>query len=450
MTTRLFIKSNGTARPRYSIWLDRDGAQKEIRLAGFSFYGEVGGLRQRPASMFVELTPDTGAANPDWQSALSHDASTSIVMSYSQWIAFLADHKVSHSRIFCFPEVQCRQYPVFRYGPSAPANQRLKYDLTKKGNAYLTRLTRYLELARQKGIVVQISFASIQMLRETASVGDWDSNPFNAQNNVNGFMDVPNGVGTFCKLGLSPQLAAAEKLVIDSVVDAAKPYWNVMFELFNEPNANLGETPVVNWFSTVAKWVDAKIRDPQTNIRSHLVTINAPDDLLSNTRTGGSLLKPLLLDDTGLVRTSALIDIYQFHGNQWGDVAGVSSCAARPQMHGDRGTVTSQTLQKIDAFYNLPIDEAGAHHVSEAPVAVICDSDAQYHAQDHPEFYGDVCFKNGLSYVHRWADCYLSQGQVKAQADLLKSVIPTAFMPGPDPTAGPPPPPGPLPGEDVS
>lgn len=453
MATRLFIKSNGTARPRYKIWIDRSGTQKEVRLAGFSFYGEVGGLRARPSTGgFVELMPDSGEPNEDWRTPLSHDANPTVVMTYGQWIAFLAAHNVSQSRIFCFPEVKCRQYPVFRYGPNAPADRRGKYDLTLSSGAYLGRLTRYLELARRKGIVVQISFASIQMLRDEAEAGDWDSNPFNfgdGHNNVNGFIDAANGVGTFCKLGPAPQLAAAEKLVVDSVVDAAKPYWNVMFELFNEPNANLGATPVVNWFATVAKWVDAKIRDPLTNVRSHLVTINAPPDLLAATRTGGSLLKPLLLDDAGKIRATPLVDAFQFHGSQWGGESGKSKCDLRPQAALDRATIRDATQKAIDDFYALPIDAANTHVVSEAPVAVICDSDAHYRAQDHPETYGAVSFNNGVSYIHRWPKCYLTQGGVKAQILALRSVIPAEYMPGPDATPGPPPVPGPRVDEDV-
>ncbi|MEO8380304.1 MAG: hypothetical protein ABI779_11625 [Acidobacteriota bacterium] len=458
MATRLFVKSNGSGRPRYKIWIDRDGAQREVRLAGFSFYGEVGGLLTRPPAKFVELMPDTDPPNENWRSALSHDASENIVMTYGQWMAFLAEHSISHSRIFCFPEVFCRQYPVFRYGPTAPADRRGRYDLTLRSGVYMARLTRYLELARRKGIVVQISFASIQMLRDNPGGGDWDANPFNFsakpdmggfRNNINGFIDEANGVGTFCKLGASPALAAAEKLVVDSVVNAAKPYWNVMFELFNEPNPNLGELQVANWFTTVANWVDAKIRDPRTNVRSHLVTINAPEELLSHTRSGGSILKPLLLDGAGRVRSSPLIDAYQFHGSLWGGDSGVSGMASRPQPALDRTTVREKTQEAIDAFYNRPIDAAGAHTVGEAPVAVICDSDAHYRAQDHPEMYGLVALNNGVSYIHRWSNVYLTQGKVKAQIAALKPVILTDFMPGPDPTPGPPPPPAPREDEDL-
>lgn len=212
-----------------------------------------------------------------------------------------------------------------------------------------------------------------------------------------------------------------------------------MFELFNEPNANLGATQVVNWLATVAKWVDAKIRNPQTNVRSHLVTINAPFDLLSVTREGGSILKPLLLDGAGMVRKSPLIDAYQFHGEQWGGDDGLRDCAARPQPPLDRTVIRQKTQTAIDAFYNRKLDATLPHVVGDAPVAVICDGDAHFHAQDHPEAYALVCFNNGVSYIHRWSNCYLSQGKLKAQIAALKTVIPTQFMPGPDPAAGPPP-----------
>ncbi len=78
MATRLFIKSNGTGRPRYKIWIDRDGVQRD-KLAGFSFYGEVNGLRTRRVSKFAELMPDTDPPSEDWRTPLSHDASTNMI-----------------------------------------------------------------------------------------------------------------------------------------------------------------------------------------------------------------------------------------------------------------------------------------------------------------------------------------------------------------------------------
>jgi len=431
MATRLFIKPRASGRPRYQIWIDRNGVQQEIRFAGFSYYGEVSGLLDPPSSDFVELMPDHDPPNENWQVALAHPNNTTVVMTYGQWMAFLADHRVNQTRLFCFPEVFCDDYPILRVVGG-------KYNLRRPGDPFLGRLTRYLELARRKGIVVQISFASIQMLRNNPSTpGDWKANPFNAANNVNGFINAPNGVGAFCKLGATLGLEDAEKLYIDAVVDAAKPYWNVMFELFNEPNANLGELAIVNWFAAVAGWVDAKIRDPQTGLRSHLVTMNAPADLLSNTRNGGSLLKPLLLDAAGNVRPSPLIDVFQFHGSQWGGDSGVHDCSQRPQPASDGATIDAATKAAIDGFYNRAIDAAGTHHVSEAPVAVICDSDAHDRAQDHPEVYAPVCFNNDVSYIHRWSGCYLTQGKVKAQIEALQSAIPPQFAPVPDTSAGP-------------
>src|SRR5439155_26526772 len=119
------------------------------------------------------ILSDSDPPNEDWQSALANSGSTVVVMTYGQWIKFLSDHKVNQSRLFCFPEVSCFLYPILRYSPRHDdPNKRNKYDLNYVSVLYLNDLTRYIELPRRKGIVVQNSFASVQSLLDAVGFDD--------------------------------------------------------------------------------------------------------------------------------------------------------------------------------------------------------------------------------------------------------------------------------------
>jgi hypothetical protein len=460
---RLFLKKNaqvGPAAPsRFQIWhRGVDGSEREMRLTGFSYYGEISGLRPRPTDKFVELIPDGAAINEDWRAALRNDASTRVLMTYGQWLAFLAEHNVNHSRIFVFPEVAVKAVPFARYPAGHPKAG--KFDLNTQSAPFFGRLRRYLGLARRKGIVVQISFASIQSLRDRprlANDADWNAHPFNAKNNGQGFIvtpDDPNnpddqkpgGIPHFCRIQepsgaadtVPEKLYLAQKQMVDWIVDAAKPYWNVMFEIFNEPNHNLAGAE--NWHFQVARWLDAKLREPGASERSHLVTLNAPEDLLRHDRPKGSLLRALLLQN-GQRRAVPLVDVYQFHGSQWGGPSGFAACDRRPNPRPTQeevANITRLARAAVNGFYARFLDTAGTIPIEGSRVAVICDGDAHYTAQDNPGVYARVASGLGLSYIHRWNECHLSQGKLKAQAAALSQAVPREHAPRADPTPPPP------------
>ncbi|HKO58507.1 MAG TPA: hypothetical protein VJ276_21760 [Thermoanaerobaculia bacterium] len=433
---RLFVKANpavSDANPaRHHIFLRRDdGSEQQILFAGFSYYGEVAGLRAAPADDFVELLPDTDPPNENWPAALSQPASNAVRMTYGQWMRFLSDHNVNQSRLFCYPEVLCARYPIHRYrqGHPDPA-KRNKYDLNIPNEVYLRALTRYIELARRKGIVVQISFASWQALRNRANTDDWNANPFNSETNINLFIKASDGLSTFCNLNGHPNVLAAEKRYIEAIVNRTKPFWNVMYELFNEPIP--GMTGVVDWHRQVATWVHDLLRDPSTGERSHLITFNAPATLLDPALAGGSLLAKLLLDDAGRRLAVPLVDAYHFHGDQWGGVSGTKVCANRPGVPSSPPTIRTATRNAVNGFYDRFIDAGHRLQVAGSRVAIVCDADAHSLAQDNPRVYAAAAFGLSLSYVHRWMNCYLQQGKLRSQAEGLRDVVHPRFSPPPD------------------
>jgi hypothetical protein len=444
---RLFVKANPAVSPgdpaRYHIFLRlENGSEQQILFSGFSYSGEVAGLRNAPAADFVQLSADIDPPNENWQAALSDPGSAVIKMTYGQWIRFLSDHKVNQSRLFCFPEVSCFLYPILRYSPRHDdPNKRNKYDLNFANVLYLNDLVRYVELARRKGIVVQISFASQQALRESANVDDWNVNPFNKNNNINGFITALNGLGSFCNLPGHQDVSDAEKRYIEAIVNRLKPYWNVMFELFNEPAPVVAG--VVDWHRQVATWVHNLLRDAAGE-RSHLITFNAPASLLNPDLAGGSLLAKLLLDGSGRPLAIPLVDAYQFHGDQWGGPSGIKDCAQRPRPASAPVTITDATRAAVNGFYDTFVDAGRRFKAAGSRVALICDADAHSLAQDNPTQYSAAAYGLRLGYVHRWMSCYLRQDKLRNQALGVKNAVLPGFSPPPDtapaPAAGPLPP----------
>jgi hypothetical protein len=434
------VKANPAVSPdnpaRNHIFLRRDdGSEQQILFSGFSYYGEVAGLRNVPPTDFVRLLSDIDPPNENWQAALADPQSTVVQMTYGQWMRFLSDHKVNQSRLFCFPEVSCFLYPILRYSPRHDdPNKRNKYDLNFASVLYLNDLTRYIELARRKGIVVQISFASLQALRNSLNVDDWNVNPFNSLNNINGFITAQNGLGSFCDLPGHPNVSAAEKRYIEAIVNRVKPFWNVMFEIFNEPAPVV--SGAVDWHRQVATWVHTLLRDAAGE-RSHLITFNAPASLMNPDLAGGSLLAKLLLDGAGQRLAIPLVDAYQFHGDQWGGPSGSKDCNIRPQPPSTPATITNATRNAVNAFYDTFIDAGRRFKVAGSRVALICDADAHSLAQDNPGPYASAAYALRLGYVHRWMECYLRQDKLRNQALGLKGAVLPGFSPPPD-TAPPP------------
>lgn len=422
---RLIIKPNTNPNPdnpgRYHVFLRSDsGVETRHRLVGFSYFGEVGGLRVIPANNYVVLDQYNGSS--DWTQAISCSSnSTAIRMSYQQWFDLLADNKINFSRVFVYPDVEPAWYPFDR------TQDGTHYNLNSPGSMYLTLLQRYILYAQQRGIVVQISLAGIQTLRPAK----WAFHPMNAAKNVNGYLQTNDGRTKFCVMqppvgavDTEPELNyRTQSTALDWILNASKWAWNVVYELFNEPGGTadnlVGE---INWLVTMAKWLDERLRDTATGGRTHLVSLNAGPELLA--ADDKNILKRLLFDAQGKRREHPLIDLFSFHGPQWGGDAGVAQRTAdnpNPPLLDD--AILRATRAAIRSFYNTAIDAAG-NTVPGSPVGIICDSDAHYRAQDSPETYAAVILGDlQLDYNHRWSSVWLSQSRLCAQVQGIKNAV---------------------------
>jgi hypothetical protein len=424
---KLIIKSNPTqpaGNPgHYHVYLRPDsGADTRQQLVGFSYFGEVGGLRVIPASNYVVLDQFNGSS--DWTQAISCGSnSTAIRMSFEQWFDLLADHGINFSRVFVYPDVEPAHYPCDR--PDGT-----HYDLNAPGSFYLTLLQRYIIYAQRRNVIVQISLAGIQTLRPAK----WAFHPMNANpampKNVNGFLQTDDGRKKFCVIKAPVGTAATEPelnyqaqfKIIDWIVNVSGWAWNVVYELFNEPGGTADNTVgEINWLVTVANWLDTRLRDSATGGHTHLITLNAGPELL--TRDGNNILKRMLFDAQGNRRAHPLVDVFSFHGSQWGGNSGDSHSDHRPNPPLSRAEIRDATRNAVNSFYSTPIDVAG-NVVQGSPVALICDSDAHYRAQDSPGLYASVVLKDlKLDYNHRWSSFWLSQSRLCSQVNGIQNAV---------------------------
>src|SRR5688572_30482121 len=103
---RIIVKQNtaqtnsNPARYHTHLRLD-DGTEPQLKLAGFSYFGEVNGLRHIPEDNYIVLYSDRNT--PDWDRVLNQGSPEKrIRMTYTQWLQMLATHKVNLVRIWPF------------------------------------------------------------------------------------------------------------------------------------------------------------------------------------------------------------------------------------------------------------------------------------------------------------------------------------------------------------
>jgi hypothetical protein len=168
------------------------------------------------------------------------------------------------------------------------------------------------------------------------------------------------------------------------VVNATKPHWNVMYELYNEPLAST--TGITSWHTTVAGWLDALLWDAATSRRTRLVGISPGDDL-------SPTLRAALMPSGG----KSLLDVVFLHGAQWGGPAGSPSdlCAATPVYPGIDAIVAGLKAT-ISAFASVP-------------VGLVYDFDAHYYAQRAPKNYVQEALNVQGSIDYRWSGEYLDK-----------------------------------------
>jgi hypothetical protein len=131
----------------------------------------------------------------------------------------------------CKPESPDYVAPFTRTGPGRALDEELKFDLDKPNPEFFDRLHRFVGLAGEYGIIVEVV-----LLSQTYAPQVWVMNPLNAKNNVNDVEDIP---WPDYVSGRHPKLFARQAAHVRKIVTELNQYDNVLYEICNEPGGNV-------------------------------------------------------------------------------------------------------------------------------------------------------------------------------------------------------------------
>jgi hypothetical protein len=190
---------------------------------------------------------------------------------FAKYLDDAADKKMTLSRTFllyrelqtprnpwspCKPESPDYLAPWPRTGPGKALDGEPVYDLDRWNPEYFERLGRFLRLASERGIVVELTLFS-----HTYNEGLWALNPLRAKNNKQGVgrVEWPEYDSPRDKALMERQVAYARKVVQETCC-----FDNVYYEICNEPAGGVAQHASVEevdaWQAEMARVVRDELR----------------------------------------------------------------------------------------------------------------------------------------------------------------------------------------------
>ncbi|HTL28411.1 MAG TPA: cellulase family glycosylhydrolase [Tepidisphaeraceae bacterium] len=190
---------------------------------------------------------------------------------FHKYLDDLVDKRMTCTRTFClFREIASEKNPAStckpkpedyiapwpRTGTKEALDGQPQFDLSKWNDEFFQRLHSFLDLALQRGIIVELTLLSNSYAPEV-----WALNPLRAENNVQGIGRIEWPQYTSLKNGdvLAYQLAHVRKIVQETA-----SYENVYYEICNEPGGGVAGhvTPgeVDAWQMEIAKTIREQMK----------------------------------------------------------------------------------------------------------------------------------------------------------------------------------------------
>jgi hypothetical protein len=167
----------------------------------------------------------------------------------------------------CKPESPDYVAPFERTAPGHALDGELKFDLDRFNPEFFDRLHRFVSLASQYGIIVEVV-----LLSHTYADAVWALNPLNPNNNVNGLS--PDFYWPNYLTLRDPAMVERQTSVIGKIVEELNPYDNVIYEICNEPG-RLRNKPGDPTVDEINQWLAALIqhvRDTEARLpNKHLI-----------------------------------------------------------------------------------------------------------------------------------------------------------------------------------
>jgi uncharacterized protein DUF6298 len=185
---------------------------------------------------------------------------------FERYLADAAEKRMTLTRLFtlfrelqtainpystCKPESPDYIAPFARTGPGRALDGELKYDLDRPNPEFFERLQRFMSLASDYGIVVEVV-----LLSNTYAPDIWALNPLNARNNINGLEEItwPDYLSQ-----RHPTLFERQAAHVRRIVEAVNPFDNVLLEICNEPGGGVPGSADNPSPAEVNRWLEALI-----------------------------------------------------------------------------------------------------------------------------------------------------------------------------------------------
>lgn len=186
---------------------------------------------------------------------------------FERYLADMAEKDITLTRLFvlfrelqstinpystCKPESPDYIAPFPRTGPGVACDGQLKYDLTQWNPEFFARLERFVSLAAEYGVIVEIT-----LLSNTYGDSVWALNPLHPANNLSGMAEIawPDYMSM-----RHPPLFALQCAHVQKIVEVTNRFDNVIYEICNEPGGLVGaEYPTLEevnaWQTAIAEVV---------------------------------------------------------------------------------------------------------------------------------------------------------------------------------------------------
>lgn len=180
---------------------------------------------------------------------------------FEKYLADARDKKQTLTRLFvlfrelqtainpystCKPESPDYIAPFKRTGPGNALDGQPKYDLSQWNPEFFSRLHRFLSLASEYDIIVEVTLLSNTYCPEV-----WALNPLNTANNINDVESI--GWPDYITLR-HPKLFHWQAVHIRKIVEETNKYDNIIYEICNEPGGSAPGNPTNPAPDEVNKW----------------------------------------------------------------------------------------------------------------------------------------------------------------------------------------------------
>ncbi len=195
---------------------------------------------------------------------------------FARYLADAAERGITCTRLFvlfremqsvlnpystCKPESLDYIAPYPRTGPGTALDGQPRFDLSGWNPEFFDRLERFLTLASEYGIIVEIT-----LLSNTYGDGVWALQALHPANNLDGWTDIPWADYMSTR---HPALFARQVAHVRKIVECTRRFDNVIYEICNEPGGEAYHgAPTL---AEVNAWQEALAREVRAVDDTHLI-----------------------------------------------------------------------------------------------------------------------------------------------------------------------------------